>query len=211
MEIADLFEKVIANSHYAGNFEYDDLLQYMQSTGQNGMALAEEASNNFILIFVRGEPEGAAYIDEHGLLFGNRAVYLLDHTKVFRLFLVESEFVESLAARCKVYDKSHLRRRLGKNLPTLGGKKRMLGTLCIFVVRGDTTAAGVRVLLRKGRLVIGTDITGEDGRVCFKVLNDRYDIIVTDRARKVYKFMVEFTGQFSESQVDISGEGSDEQ
>jgi hypothetical protein len=205
MQIAELFERVISNSKYIGNFAFDDLMQQMQSPIQSGLAIAEEGSKNYILVFVKGEPEGAALIDENGVLFGNKAVYLLNQNAVFKLFLIDGEFGESLAASCKVYDKSHLRKSITEELPTVGGKKQTLGKLCIIVRKNGELQQGMRVSIRRGRQVLASDVTTVDGRVCFKLLNGRYDCVVMDRLQNLYRFMIDFKDRFVETVVDVGG------
>ncbi|NYT05752.1 MAG: hypothetical protein GKC04_05195, partial [Methanomicrobiales archaeon] len=171
MQLADLFDNVISNSKYAGTFGFDDLLEYMEKNRQTGLALAEQGAKNIILIFVRGEPEGATLIDEEGMLFGDKAIYLLEHTEQFKLFLIEPRFGESLAARCKIYGKSHLRQQLAEDLPQVGGRMQLLGKLCIVVKKDGSLQSGMRVSIRKGRQVLSNDITAIDGKVCFKLVN----------------------------------------
>ncbi len=210
MEIAELFERVISNSEYEGNFAFDSLLDHMQETGQSGFALEEDGRKNFFLIFVGGEPEGAALIEERGMLFGDKAVLLLKREGVMRLFVVEGEFAEALAARCKVYDKSHLKRSFSEELPQMGGNTQTMGRLCVVIKKNDEMQSGVRIELRKGRQVIGGDITAGDGKICFKVMNGLYDCLVTDRDQKSYKYRISFQDSYTLSEIDIGGAKSNE-
>jgi hypothetical protein len=205
MHIADLFDKVISSSKYAGDFAFDVLLGYMRENQQSGLALAEKGRKNFILVFVNGEPEGATIIDDTGMLFGDKAVYLLEHTEVFKLFLIDPKFGESLAARCKIYERSHLRKQLSVDLPAIGGNKQTLGKLCIVVKKADTLQSGMRVSIRKGRQVLASDITTVDGKVCFKLVNGMYDCVVENRSQSVSRFVVDFHERYSESVIDVGG------
>ena len=205
MQIADLFDRVISNSKYEGNYRFDELIDFMSSTKKTGLAFAENGSRNVILIFVSGEPEGAAIIDESGMLFGNKAVYLLQQTEIFKLFLTEKHFGESIAARCKIYDKIHLRKRISDDLPTLGGRMSSLGKLCIIVKKEGELQTGMRVTIRKGRQVLASDITAGDGKVCFKLQNGTFDCVVVDKAQTVHRFMLDFRERYGESVIDIGG------
>jgi hypothetical protein len=205
MEIAELFDRVLNNSEYIGNYGFESLLDHMADNQQSGLAVTGGEKKHFILIFVKGEPEGAALIEEKGMLFGDKVIFLLQHDEMFKLFLVEPEFSESLAARCKVYDKSHLKRKLATEIPTFGGNQVTLGKLCIVVKRKDSLQSGMRVSLRKGRQVLASDITAIDGRVCFKVLNGMYDCVILDREQKTYRFRVDFKDDYSESLIDLGG------
>jgi hypothetical protein len=205
MQIADLFDKVISNSKYEGNYAFNDLIEHMRVSQQSGLAIAEEGTKNIILIFVRGEPEGATLIEDSGVLFGNKALYLLKHDEIFKVFLTEHLFSESLAARCRVHDKIHLKKRLSNDLPIIGGATQSLGKLCIIVKREDSLQSGMRVTIRKGRQVLASDITAVDGKVCFKLQNGTYDCVVVDKTQNLHRFMLDFRERFGETVIDLGG------
>lgn len=205
MQISDLFDKVISNSQYEGNYAFEDLIEHLRVSQQSGLAIAEEGTKNIIVIFVRGEPEGATLIEDSGVLFGNKALYLLKHDEVFKLFLTEDVFSESLAARCRVHDKIHFKKPLSNDLPTIGGSTSSLGKLCIIVKRDGTLQSGMRVTIRKGRQVLASDITATDGKVCFKLQNGTYDCVVVDRTQNLHRFMLDFRERFGETVIDLGG------
>ena len=205
MQIADIFDKVISNSKYEGNYAFNDLLEHMSASKQSGLAIAEEGTKNIILVFVRGEPEGATLIEDSGVLFGNKALYLLKHNEIFKVFLTEHLFSESLAARCRVHDKIHFKPGLSEDLPNIGGSKNPLGKLCIIINRDGALQSGMRVTIRKGRQVLASDITAIDGKVCFKLQNGTYDCVVVDRAHNLHRFMLDFRERFGETVIDLGG------
>jgi len=205
MQISDLFDKVISNSKYEGNYAFEDLIEHMRVSQKSGLAIAEEGTKNTIVVFVRGEPEGATLIEESGVLFGNKALYLLKHDEIFKLFLTEDVFSESLAARCRVHDKIHFKKRLSEDLPIIGGSNSSLGKLCIIIKREGTLQSGMRVTIRKGRQVLASDITATDGKVCFKLQNGTYDCVVVDRTHNLHRFMLDFRERFGETVIDLGG------
>jgi hypothetical protein len=205
MQIAEIFNKIITNSEYSGDYPFDDLIDHMRSQGLSGVGVAKVGPQHHILIFVRGEPEGAVLIEEKGMLFGDKAVFLLTHTDQYRLFAIDPEIGESLAARCKVYNRSHLKGKITEKIPVFGGSQKTLGKICVTIKKQEAVQNGMRVSLRKGRQIIASEITASDGRVCFKVLNGTYDCVVVDREQKMYRFRVDFKEPFTESVIDIGG------
>ncbi|MDT8357806.1 MAG: hypothetical protein RQ758_04795 [Methanomicrobiaceae archaeon] len=205
MQIAEIFNKIITNSEFSGDYSFDDLIDHMRSQGLSGLGVAEVGSQHHILIFVHGEPEGAVLIEEKGMLFGDKAVFLLTQFDTYRLFVIDPEIGESLAARCKIYNRSHLKGKITEEIPVFGGVQKTLGRICVVIKKQDAVQNGVRVSLRKGRQVLASDITAGDGRACFKVLNGTYDCVVIDREQKMYRFRVDFKEPFTESVIDIGG------
>jgi hypothetical protein len=53
------------------------------------------------------------------------------------------------------------------------------------------------------------DMTTGDGKVCFRLINGRYDCMVIDRENELYPFMVDFKDRHAETEIDIGGRGGD--
>ncbi|WP_165394798.1 hypothetical protein [Methanofollis fontis] len=53
--------------------------------------------------------------------------------------------------------------------------------------------------------MIASDVTTGDGKVSFRLLNGHYDVLMIDRAREVYTFLVDFNGKKSELVIDLGG------
>ena len=92
----------------------------------------------------------------------------------------------------------------------MGGNTQTMGRLCVVIKKNDKMQSGVRIELRKGRQVIGGDITAGDGKICFKVMNGLYDCLVTDRDQKSYKYRISFQDSYTLSEIDIGGAKSNE-
>ncbi len=205
MDISGIIDEVLGTSTYIGDYAYRDLIQYAKSQSLHGVGISDEKSQKFIIIFEKGDPAGVMLIDSKGTLFGETAAYHLQDRDRFELFSTDQSIASALASRCRVFDKIHLEKRLSDDLPIIGGKRQSPGVLCLIIVRDGVVQSGMRVSIRKGRQVIGTDNTTEDGRACFRLLNGRYDCVIMDRAQEMYTFMVDFKDPYAESVIDIGG------
>jgi len=171
----------------------------------NGIGVNDENDRKFYLVFEDGAAEGAIFTDSKGTLFGDKAAILLTGQETFELFEVSQSIVSALASRCRIFDKSHVKKRLDDDLPSFGGIHRSPGILCLTLARGGVPQPGIRVSIKKGRQIIASDITTTDGKVCFKLLNGTYDCLAVDRAQEIYTFMVDFNDRYVESVIEIGG------
>lgn len=205
MDVNNVIDEVLGASKYIGDFSFDELLKTASSALVDGVAVSEESNQKFIIIFEKGELSGVILLDEKGALFGEQAALMLQNRDLFELFAAEPSIVSALAARSRVFDTLHILRRLSDDLPSIGGKKQRPGVLCLVIQREGVLQSGMRVTVRKGRQIIGSDITTEDGKACFKLLNGRYDCVVLDRSQESYTFMIDFKDRYTESIIDIGG------
>ncbi|MDH7593025.1 MAG: hypothetical protein QHG99_01545 [Methanomicrobiales archaeon] len=210
MDFIKIIDELLGNSIYQGDFRYDELLKIAKSKKISGIALFGDQEQKFFLVFADGEPEGAIMHDPKGSLYGDKAAYRMSEEETYELFLVNPEIARGLASRCRIFDKSHVMKRLPEELPTIGGKRGRIGVMCISVSRDAEPVSGVRVSIRKGRQELLTDVTSVDGKVCFKLMNGRYDCVVFDRNGEMYPFMVDFKDQYAETEVDIGGSEGNE-
>ena len=204
-EIISIIDEVLSNATFVASYSYDELIRCAQEQGVNGIGVFEEKDRKFFLMFEGGQPEGAIYVDPKGTLFGDKAAYLLSGKETFEFFQVSQPVVNALASRCRVFDKSHLKRRLMEEIPNFGGKKQSPGVLCLIIVRDGATLTGIRVSIKKGRQIIASDMTTSDGKVCFKLLNGKYDCTAVDREQGMYTFMVDFNHRYAETTIEIGG------
>lgn len=204
-EIISIIDEVLSNATFVASYPYDELIRCAQEQGVNGIGVFEEKDRKFFLMFEGGQPEGAIYVDPKGTLFGDKAAYLLSGKETFEFFQVSQPVVNALASRCRVFDKSHLKRRLMEEIPNFGGKKQSPGVLCLIIVRDGATLTGIRVSIKKGRQIIASDMTTSDGKVCFKLLNGKYDCTAVDREQGMYTFMVDFNHRYAETTIEIGG------
>lgn len=210
MDIIKIIDEILGKSIYQGDYSFDHLVKIAGKKKISGLALSGDEWRKFFLVFCNGEPEGAILQDPKGLLYGDKAAIQIAGDEIFELFLVDPEIARSLASRCRIFDRTHILKRLSEELPSIGGTKSRIGVLCISVTRDAAPVSGVRVSIRRGRQELMTDVTTVDGKVCFRLMNGRYDCMVFDREGTMYPFMVEFKDKYAETEIDIgSGAGNE--
>jgi hypothetical protein len=204
-EIIQIIDEVLSTSAYVASYSYSELMDYAASHALNGIGVNDENDRKFYIIFEAGAPEGVIFSDSKGTLFGDKASILLTGQETFELFDVSQSIVSALASRCRIFDKSHVKKRLDDDLPSFGGIHRSPGILCLTLAKEGVPQPGIRVSIKKGRQIIASDITTTDGKVCFKLLNGTYDCMAVDRAQDIYTFMVDFNDRYAESVIEIGG------
>lgn len=206
MAINDLVDEILEQSMHKGRFTLSELLHYSSIHSMTGMGVSRDGTHAFFLIFSRGEPDGAIFVDEKGTLFGDSAVLHLGVGEKFDLYQVALPVAEALVSRCRIFEKSHLKRNGRLDIPIVGTPSRQrVGVLCLTVYVGQAPLAGAYVSIRKGKLVITSDVTDSGGRVCFRLLNGRYMCVVSDRAGERTRCIIEFHESQVETRVDIGG------
>ena len=204
-EIIQIIDEVLSTSTYVASYSFPELLEYAISHAMNGIGVHDENDRKLYVVFEGGSPEGVIFSDSKGALFGDKAAILLTGTESFELFSVSQSIVNALASRCRIFDRSHVKKRLDDNLPSFGGIHRSPGILCLTLAREGVPQPGIRVSIKKGRQIIASDITTTDGKVCFKLLNGTYDCMAVDRSQEMYTFMVDFNDRYAESVIEIGG------
>jgi len=168
MAITDLVDEILEQSTHEGCFTLSELLHYSTIHSLTGMGISRDRTHTFFLVFSRGEPDGAVFADEKGTLFGDPAVLHLTDGEEFDLYLVAPPVADALISRCRVFEKSHLKRNGRLDIPTIGAPTRQrAGVLCLIVHDGRAPLAGARVSIRKGKLVITSDVTDSVGKGLF--------------------------------------------
>ena len=206
MDINDLMGEILRHSTCEGRFTLDELLHYGTIHSPTGIGVAIEEKHTFFLVLSGGEPDGAMFVDEKGTLFGDPAVLHLSGREVFELFLVTPPIVDALVSRCRVFEKSHLKKNGRLDIPTVGTPNRQrVGVLCLTVRDNRAPLAGAHVAIRKGKVVMTGDVTDSEGRVCFRLLNGRYMCVVSDRMGERARRIIEFHEPQVEAFVDIGG------
>ncbi|MDD2472370.1 MULTISPECIES: carboxypeptidase-like regulatory domain-containing protein [unclassified Methanoculleus] len=207
MEINDLMDEILLQSAYEGRFTLDELLHHSSVHPPTGIAVSKEKTHAFFLLLLGGEPDGAIFVDERGTLFGDAAALHLSGNEEFELFQVMPQIVDALVSRCRVFEKSHLKKNGRLDIPTIGAPTRQrIGVLCLTVRdNSGTPLAGAQVSIRKGKVVMTSDVTDSGGKVCFRLLNGRYMCVVSDRTGERTRCIIEFHEPQVESCVDIGG------
>ena len=96
MNIPELLETILKESSYLGTFPLDELLRFAAHRSINGIAVAKDSTRERYLAFVKGEPEGAIYIDPDGTLYGDKAIMLIGGKEPFVLWDVKPDIVDAL-------------------------------------------------------------------------------------------------------------------
>jgi hypothetical protein len=197
MKIDELLEKIQKGSQYLGTYDLLELMQYASAHGINGIAIAKGDGRNLYLALIAGEAEGAIYIDEKGVLFGDKAVLMIQQKEKFVLTENTPDVVEELVMGSRIFDKNRLKKSISYNIPEIGGPGGGMGVLSITVKREGVAQNGVRVSIRKDGRILGSDITSSDGTVRFRIAFGVYDCIVQDKAQMVTKYRIEFDATHS--------------
>ena len=206
MDINGLMDEILLQSAYEGCFTLDELLHYSTVHSLTGIGASKEQTQAFFLVLLGGEPDGAIFVDEKGTLFGDTAILHLTGREEFELHRVAPPIADALVARCRIFEKSHLKKNGRLEIPTIGTPNRQrVGVLCLTVQDSRAPLAGAHVSIRKGKLVITSDVTDSGGRVCFRLLNGRYMCVVSDRAGERTRCIIEFHEPQVETCVDIGG------
>lgn len=213
MDINDLMDEVLRQSASEGCFSLDELLHYSRhSDPLTGIGVSKGEGQAFYLFLTESEPDGAIFIDRMGTLFGDSAALRLTGGEKFELFRVAPPVVDALVSRCRVFDKSHLRKNGRLDIPTVGTPTRQrIGVLCLIVRNGRMPFAGAHVTIRKGKLVMTSDVTDSAGKVCFRLLNGRYMCVISDRIGERTRRIVEFYEPQAEKYIDVGGTGDESQ
>lgn len=206
MEIHDLMGEILRQSTSEGHFTLDELLRYTNSSPMTGIGVFEEKEHSFFLFISGGEPDGAMFVDAKGTLFGDSAILRLTGEEEFELFTVAPSIVDALVSRCRIFDKSHLKKNGRLEIPTVGtATQQRIGMLSLIVRDGRMPLAGAHVAIRKGKLVMTSDVADSEGKVCFRLLNGRYMCVVSDRIGERARRIVEIYEPQVEAYVDIGG------
>ena len=181
MKIQELIGNIVKNSKVLGTYGLSDLLTTAAERHLAGVATANDPEREMYLAFINGEPEGAIYTDEKGVLYGDKAVMMLTGRESFVLSEVSADTVDAVVMGCRIFEKSHLRKSVSSLIPEIGRKNVALGVLTVIVCQGSERVNGVRVSVRKDGKIVGSDVTTNDGTVSFKLLQGTYDCILQDR------------------------------
>lgn len=206
MEINDLMGEILRQSTSEGHFTLDELLRYSRSNPLTGVGVSKEKEQTLFLFLSGGEPDGAMFIDAMGTLFGDSAALRLTGEEEFELFLVAQPIIDALVSRCRVFDQSHLKKNGRLDIPTVGAPtQQRIGVLCLIARDGRMPLAGAHVAIRKGKLVMTSDVTDSTGKVCFRLLNGRYMCVISDRIGERARRIVEFYEPQVDIYIDIGG------
>lgn len=192
MKIHELLDTILKGARYLGIFDLLGLLQFADTHSIAGVAVAKEDGRELYLAFLTGEAEGAIYIDEKGVLFGDKAVLMIEGKEKFVLTEIQPNLVEALVMGSRIFDKNRLKRSIAYVVPEIGRSGGGIGVLSITIKKDGIPQNGIRVSIRKEGKIVGSDVTTNDGTVRFKAAYGDYNCILQDRAQIVTKYRIEF-------------------
>jgi hypothetical protein len=203
VKITEMLDTILNGSKYLGTFSLVDLLQYATTRSSTGIAVAKDASRQQYLAFLAGEPEGAIFIDENGTLYGDKAVMLMGGNEPFVLCDVPADIIGSLVMGCRIFEKTHIKKRTTGLIPEFGMKKVGIGILSLTIRRGNVPQNGLRISIRNDGQIVGSDVTTIDGSVSFRVMYGNYTCIVQDRSQTVTNFQIVFDEAHTKIILDL--------
>jgi hypothetical protein len=196
MQMADLFEKAISNSEYLGEFEYNNLLKYVSEQKYNAIATNNYEDKSIILVFVKGEAEGAAQIDEYGMLYGDTVIYSLDKAGTYKLFLTEKDLADSLAARTRIFDKKYIKsEKFSTDLFDIKSFSTRPAKIKIIVLKNENPVPGLKIIMQKNNAPVAYDFTSSDGSVGFILQGGDYHCNVIETGNKEHTFLIKMEGK----------------
>ncbi|MDK2974747.1 MAG: hypothetical protein PWP08_1118 [Methanofollis sp.] len=204
MEIMEIINEVLGQSHYLGSYPYYTMVRQAKSEA-SAIAVFVDRDRNAAILYSRGEPTGAIYRDTLGALFGDSAVLKISDQDDYDLYAVDLRAVELVVAHCRVFNRGHFPHRLSADIPEIGTKRRIPGVLSLLIVRNGAEQSGVRVSIKKGRQVLASDVTTGDGKASFRLMNGSYDVVISSRTGEAYSFLVNFNGKRSELIIELDG------
>jgi hypothetical protein len=192
MNIQELLENILKGSKYLGTFSLAELLPFAAARHLNGIAVAKEDGREYYLAFLNGESDGAIYTDEHGSLYGDKAVMQIHGAEQYVLCDVRPDVVDALVMGCRIFEKTHLRESMTYVVPEIGLKSEGIGIITLTLQREKIPQNGVRVSLRREGKIVGSDVTTGEGLVSFRVMYGDYTCIVQERSQSVTTFPIKF-------------------
>lgn len=204
MEIIELFEKVISDANYAGEFNFGDLIELIKNEGYDALSVQSEGKNTCVLIFVNGEGEGAIQVDEFGMMFGDKVLYNINKRGLFKLFLIDKKLAESISSRCRIYEKSHLMDDTKtQDLPEIQKFSIQPAKMKIMITSDGEPAEGLKVRLRREGESGVFDTTSDEGYVSFLLPKGKYYCVITQTDKKEHNFEIIHQGRDAVFNLEI--------
>ncbi len=172
---------LIENIVPTGNYKAKDLFSYAKTHMISAIAsVTGSEGSRFYLIFLKGEPEGAVYIDKDGPLYGDKSIRFLDQESTYQVYPLTNDTSRRLITGCRIFDTTHLKAFSEISIipdirPTAG---RRIGTAMITIQEHNNPVQGVTVAVKQQGKIVGTDMTSGAGEVRFQLLFGTYDGVI---------------------------------
>lgn len=203
MEIPEMLDRILKGSQYLGTFSFPDILSLSAVRQLNAIAVAKKGNQEYYLAIVKGEPEGAIFLDPDGALFGDNAVVRFRTDMEYTLNEVKPDIIDALVMGCRIFEKGHIQKSLSCGLFEIGEKSEGVGIVTVQVRKEKIPCNGIRVSLRKNGKILGSDVTTANGEVSFRVMHGTYTCIVYDSSHSVMHFRITFDESHSFHIIDI--------
>jgi len=203
MNILTLVDTILKSSQEVGTYPLTELISVAKSKGISGIAVTKDSDKELYLAFINGEPEGAVYRDDKGVLFGDKAVLLIRGSETFIFSKNSPDIIDALTMGSRIYDKNRLKKSVSYVVPEIGKTGSGIGVLSIRVSKDGAPVNGIRVSVRKGGKVVGSDITTSNGDAGFRIAYGEYDCILQDRMQAVTKHHFTFDPTHSSIQITL--------
>jgi hypothetical protein len=192
MKIEELLENILKGSRYLGTFPLVELLPFTGTRGINGIAVAKDGVRELYIALLDGEPEGAIYTDDKGVLFGDKAALMITGRESFVLTEIKPDVIEALIMSSRLFNKNRLKKGIAHMVPEIRRSGGGIGILSVTVLKDGAPANGIRVSIRQEGRIVGSDITTSNGNVGFRIAYGEYDCILQDRTQVVMKYRITF-------------------
>jgi len=193
----EIIEDLVQNSDSMGNFSYSTLIEYVEKENFWGVATGSQRDRKYYILFCGGEPKGALVSDRNGTLAGDRAIFALRDTDDYELFPIDPPVVEQLVLGCRIFDTSHLKKNRSLDIPQLGKRSEGVGIFTMIVMKDGSPQQGLKIMIRKGGQIVGSDFTNNEGKVRFKLKTGRYEIVLTRKSGEISLYEVIFNSASS--------------
>jgi hypothetical protein len=203
MQLLNIMDQFISTGEPIGTYGLQPLLDFMGSEKRNGIGFSDRGGKTFYLFFVEGEPDGALFMDDKGVLLGDKAILQLNGAESFKLYPIDYMRAQHWVMVCRIFDNTHLKRRLSTNLPSLGQRTGGVGLFTLTITRDGEVAQGFNVTVRKDRQVVAADVTNQEGKVTFKLLYGNYDCVVMDRTGRIEIYLFKFDNLETEKFIEF--------
>ncbi|MBP2132837.1 hypothetical protein J2128_000758 [Methanomicrobium sp. W14] len=196
MDISELFKKAISGSQYSGRFEYNKLLSYENEKKYNAIATGSDEEKSIILLFINGEIEGAAQIDEYGMLYGDSVIYNLDKTGFFELFVTDKRIADSLVSRMRVFNKKYLKpESVSPELQEIRNFSTKPSKVSVIVKKNDVPVQGLKIIMKKDNNLPLHDYTSSDGSAGFFLQGGDYLCSITEKDKTEHEIHLKLDGK----------------
>ncbi|EHQ35798.1 hypothetical protein [Methanoplanus limicola] len=205
MEITQELENILKNSDYAGEYTYNNMLGYVFDNNLSAIILSEINDTGLLLISDGGEIEGAVFVDKFGVLYGDKALYKLDKSLNFRVFVIEDRLASAVISRARIYKDSILKEHIDESaIPHVGNFGVEASKVIIYVYLNNNPAEGARVIMkRKGRSSYNHATTSSSGIASFLIPKGDYLCTVMIKYRTDFKTKLAVTGPDESFRIDL--------